>query len=146
MSKISIESQSVQSYLTILQEVISRMANNSAGSKTWCIALVSAILIVIADKNSHDLIWIAFVPIGLFSVLDAYYLGYERRFRDHYNSFIIKLHNNEVEVEDVFVVTPAGKPLDTIKYTIKSIGSFSVWPFYSVLIFVTIVFCFIFQP
>jgi len=52
MSKIvNLDSPAVQSYLTILQDVIGRMASNSAGAKTWCIALVSAIIVVIADKG-----------------------------------------------------------------------------------------------
>ena len=34
MTKLNIESSSVQTYLAFLQDVISRMAGNSAGSKT----------------------------------------------------------------------------------------------------------------
>ena len=138
MSKIGLDSPSVQSHLTILQEVISRMATNSSGSKTWCIALVSAILVVIADKDIPDLVWIALVPIGLFLGLDAFYLGLERRFRHQYNVFIEKLHNDEAEIEDVFVVAPSEGSGATIKATMKALGSFSVWPFYSVQILVLI--------
>ncbi|WP_414544018.1 hypothetical protein [Nostoc sp. CCY0012] len=46
--KLTPDSNSVQSYLNILQGVIARMANNSASCKTWCISLVSAILVVLA--------------------------------------------------------------------------------------------------
>jgi len=45
--------QVVQSHLTILQAVIQRMASNSASSKTWCVTLVSAILVIVADKGKR---------------------------------------------------------------------------------------------
>lgn len=82
MSKVDFESGAVQSYLGILQGVINRMASNSAGCKTWCITLVSAITTVIADKSNSSYVWVALVPISLFLFLDAYYLGLEQRFRD----------------------------------------------------------------
>ena len=130
---INIESPAVQSYLTILQGVIGRMGSNSAGAKTWCIALVSAIIVVIADKGEPGLVWIALVPVGLFFLLDAYYLGLERQFRDRYNDFIGKLHDGRAEVDDVFIVTPGGGIHGSMKAALMACGSVSVWPFYSLL-------------
>ena len=46
------ESPAIQAHLGIAQSVIQRMAANSASCKAWCIGLVSAILVVVADKNS----------------------------------------------------------------------------------------------
>lgn len=133
MSKtVDLNSPAVQSYLTILQGVIGRMASNSAGAKTWCIALVSAIIVVIADKGEPRYVWIALVPIGLFFLLDAYYLGLERQFRERYNAFIGKLHDGAAEVDDVFIVTPGG-PISSMKGTFVACGSVSVWPFYTLL-------------
>ena|SRR3989338_243886 len=54
-------SQAVQSHLTILQAVIQRMANNSSSSKAWCITLVSAILVIVADKGKPQYAWIAVI-------------------------------------------------------------------------------------
>lgn len=121
------DSQSVQSHLTILQNVIQRMASNSSSSKAWCITLVSAILIIVVDKGNPNYVLIALIPNFLFFVLDAYYLSLEKRFRKSYNNFIKKLHNNEIEVDDLFAVNSSGKPLDLFK---ESIYSFSIWPFY----------------
>lgn len=135
MSKtIDFESPAIQSYLAILQAVIGRMASNSAGAKTWCIALVSAIILVVADKGEPAYVWIALVPVGLFFFLDAYYLGMERQFRDRYNDFIGKLHEDRAEIEDLFVVTPGSGLTETIKSTAIATGSVSVWPFYSILV------------
>jgi len=134
MSKqVSLDSPTVQSYLTILQGVISRMASNSAGAKTWCIALVSAIIVVVADKAEPGYVWIAIVPVALFFLLDAYYLGLERQFRDRYNDFIGKLHEGKAEVEDVFIVTPGGGLSETLKAAFGACRSVSVWPFYLLL-------------
>ena len=87
MDKVNFESGAVQSYLVILQGVINRMASNSAGCKTWCITIVSAIVVIIADKSNPVYVWVSLVPILLFLFLDSYYLGLEQRFRDSYNTF-----------------------------------------------------------
>lgn len=131
--KVNLDSPAVQSYLTILQAVIGRMASNSAGAKTWCIALVSAIIVVVADKGDPGYVWIALVPVGLFFLLDAYYLGLERQFRERYNDFIGKLHEGNAEVEDVFIVTPGGGLTGSMKAALMACGSVSVWPFYFLL-------------
>ncbi len=130
---VDFDSPAVQSYLTILQGVIGRMASNSAGAKTWCIALVSAIIVVIADKGRPGYIWISLVPVGLLFLLDAYYLGIERQFRDRYNDFIAKLHRGNAEVNDVFIVTSGGGVSGSMKAALRACGSVSVWPFYLIL-------------
>jgi hypothetical protein len=134
MSKtVTLDSPAVQSYLTILQGVIGRMASNSAGAKTWCIALVSAIIVVIADKGEPRYVWIALVPVGLFFLLDAYYLGLERQFRERYNDFIGKLHGGTAEIDDVFIVTPGGGLTGSMRAALVACASVSIWPFYLLL-------------
>ena len=124
-------SQAVQSHLSIMQSVIRRMASNSASSKAWCITLVSAILVIVADKGNPEFAWIALIPTLLFLVLDAYYLGLEKGFRNSYNDFIGKLHSRNIGSSDLFAVVPKGNQL---KLFFESILSFSVWPFYGTLI------------
>lgn len=133
MAEIDIESPSVQSYLGILQGVINRMAANSSGCKTWCIALVSAIIVIIADKGKPEFIWISIFPILLFLFLDSYYLGLESRFRDRYNEFIEKLHSGMASVEDTFIVTPGKGFKVFFKATFLSLFSVSIYPFYGLL-------------
>src|SRR5947208_1299956 len=124
MSKaVDLDSPAVQTYLTILQGVITRMASNSASAKTWCIALVSAIIVVIADKGQPGYVWISIVPVGLSFLLDAYYLGLERQFRDRYNDFIAKLHDGKAQVDDVFIVTPGGGLKGSMRAALKACGS-----------------------
>lgn len=123
-------SQTVQTHLGIVQSVISRMASNSASCKSWCITIVSAILVIIADKNNGKLALIAYIPTILFLVLDAYYLAFEKGFRVSYCAFIDKLHATKLQPEDLYVISPKG---NLLLLTIKSLGSFSIWPFYITL-------------
>jgi hypothetical protein len=99
-------SQAVQAHLEITQSIIQRMASNSSSCKAWCITLVSAILVVIADKAKPQYTIIAAIPTFLFLILDAYYLALEKRFRNSYNSFIEKLHLSKIVAADLYVVSP----------------------------------------
>jgi hypothetical protein len=126
-SSISEESASVQSHLVIEQGVIQRMAENSASCKAWCVTLVSAILVVIADKNKPDLAYLAILPTLVFFALDAYYLGLERMFRDSYRIFIKRLHEKKISSNDLFSIKPTGSQ---IKNLLRAIISFSIYPFY----------------
>ncbi len=124
------ESPAVQAHLGITQAVIQRMATNSTSCKAWCITLVAAILVIVADKGKPSYALIAGIPTLLFFVLDAYYLALERCFRNSYNEFIDKVHSGRVVASDLYAVEPKGLLL---KMVFQSLGSFSVWPFYLTL-------------
>ncbi len=124
------DSPGVQAHLSIMQAVIQRMAANSASCKAWCIALVSAVLVLVADKGKPDYALIAVIPTLLFLVLDTYYLALERRLRASYNSFIEKLHSGELASSDLYAVNPGGSALAEFA---ASLLSFSVWPLYLTL-------------
>lgn len=131
--KVTFDSPSVQSYLSILQAVINRMATNSSSCKTWCITLVSAIVVIIADKGKPQYVGISVVPIVLFVLLDSYYLSLEREFRTVYNDFVRKLHFGTATLDDVFYVTPSGGAAATSMSIVRASGSIAVWPFYALL-------------
>ncbi|MFH1778864.1 MAG: hypothetical protein ABH847_02405 [Candidatus Omnitrophota bacterium] len=130
------DSQAIQIHLEITQSVIQRMASNSASCKAWCITLVSAILVIVADKGKPQYALIAVMPTILFLILDAYYLALERMFRSSYNKFIEKLHNGKVVASDLYAVSPSGSK---IKTSLASLLSFSIWPFYLTLF--AMIFC-----
>lgn len=137
-SSLTVESSSVQNYLNILQGIIARMATNSSNCKTWCISLVSAVLVVIADKSKPDYAWIALIPIVLFFLLDAYYLGQERSFRDIYNDFIQKLQVGSVQTADLFILKPI-RGFSVIRALYDASFSFAVYPFYLTLVATVII-------
>jgi hypothetical protein len=134
-SEFQENSQAVQSHLTIMQSVIQRMAANSTSAKTWCITLVSAILVIVADKQKPQYIWLSLVPAILFFGLDAYYLALERGFRCSYNAFIQKLHSSSLDVDDLFVVEPKGSLGTHFKIALRSL---SIWPFYGMILLVIV--------
>jgi len=72
-------------HLDRLQGVITRMASNSFLLKGWSITLASAMFGLSAKDSAPALALLALPPILAFWGLDAYYLGYERRFRDLYS-------------------------------------------------------------
>ena len=119
-------SPSVQTHLGILQRVIERMASNSTSSKAWCIAVVSAVLVIVADKEKPNLALLAFIPIILFSALDAYYLALEKGFRNSYQDFVKKVHDGTLMPEDLYCVVPDRNR----RLKLEAIKSFSVWGFY----------------
>jgi hypothetical protein len=134
MKKLEADSPSVQSHLSLQQAVINRLAGNSASCKTWCVTLVSAIVVVVAEHQRSNLLFTALIPIILFFGLDAYYLGLERSFRSAYGDFVCKLHIGEATVEDAFILHPASsEPPGLISTVLRAMLSVSVWPFYATL-------------
>lgn len=130
-------SPSIQTHLGILQNVIQRMASNSSACKTWCVTLVSAVLVIVADKGKPDYAFIAMLPTFVFAALDAYYLAHEKAFRNSYNDFISKLHNKTLTETDLYSVLPKGN-MSSLQW--ESVKSFSIWGFYvslAVLIVIT---------
>lgn len=135
--EINPDAASIQTHLGILQNVIQRMASDSSACKAWCVTLVSAVLVIVADKGKPDYAYIALLPTIVFTALDAYYLALEKAFRNAYNEFISKLHNKCLTEKDLYSVIPKG---DISNLQLQSLKSFSVWGFYlslAVLIFIT---------
>ena len=129
-NRINETSPSVQAHLGILQNVIQRMSSNSNSCKAWCITVVSAILVIVADKGKPNFAFIALIPTFLFFTLDAYYLALEKSFRQTYNQFVKRIHSGLATTEDLFDVHPSGGQW---KHRLKAISSFSVWGFYFTL-------------
>jgi len=125
--QIDPDSASIQTHLSIIQNVIQRMAANSSACKAWCVTLVSAILVIVADKGKPEYAYIALFPTLIFAGLDAYYLALEKGFRNSYNSFISKLHKKQLTEEDLYSISPSGK-MSHLQF--DSFKSFSVWGFY----------------
>ena len=116
-------------HLESMRSVIERMAANSESSKTWCISLVSAIIVVVSEEKTPRLIWLALLPTIMFFVLDVYYLSLERGFRSSYARFVKKLRNSSLGLDDLYLFDPG----DVGDQVIKAISSFSIWPFYGLL-------------
>lgn len=127
----AIDSAAIHAHITVLQAVIQRMAGNSSGAKNWCVTVVSAVVVVVADKEKPQLLWIAAIPALMFMVVDAYYLGLERGFRKSYNDFIDALQSKTIRPSSLYAVELSGQvPM----LTASALWSFSVLPFYGTLL------------
>ena len=92
----------VKAHIDMLQSIISRMAKNSATCKSWAIPLVTAILMLAVEKRIVPPT-AAFIPLCLFYLLDCYYLGLERKFKDRLRDFIIKINEGKDVDKDIYL-------------------------------------------
>ncbi len=80
------DKKSLKEYLlaevTIIQDIIKRMAFNSFIIKGWAITLVVVALLL---KGNTYQVWIAFIPLLIFWFLDTYFLWQERMYRKLYD-------------------------------------------------------------
>lgn len=67
--------------LEFIQDIISRLSENSFKIKGWSITLIVVVLLF-RTRDLHLLV--AFIPLFGFWTLDAYYLKLERRYRSMY--------------------------------------------------------------
>ena len=72
-------------HLEFIQGVINRLATNSFRIKGWAVVLVSALLVLLARKESIGFVYVGFLPVLVFWGLDGYFLWQERLFRDLYD-------------------------------------------------------------
>ncbi len=94
----------VVAHIEMMQGIISRLAENSAKCKEWCFGIVGALLVLVysTDNNCKDLN-ILYCIIGVFCILDAYYLGLERTQRKAYTEFVERINGKESIANDIFL-------------------------------------------
>lgn len=72
-------------HLELIQNIITRMANNSFMLKGWAVTLVAGIF-ALSSKDADKLYFlVAYIPVVVFWCLDAYYLLQERLYRSLYD-------------------------------------------------------------
>lgn len=121
-------------HLKMIEDIITRMANNSFQLKSWTVSLISAILIFADFNNEICFIWIAYIPIIVFWALDAFYLQLERKYRGLYNLVQKDLINDTNNVP-YFDMNTNKVPVSCI---VRIMFSKSIWPIYVVILLATI--------
>lgn len=87
-------------HLEFIQNITSRMANNSFLLKGWCVTLIVAIL-----GFSNFSFCAVFCVVFVFYILDTYFLYLEKLFRILYNSVRTdKANNFSLKIEQDFCV------------------------------------------
>ena len=77
---MEIEKEDERLYLQFLQNNIARMNTNSCQTKSWCIAIVAALLAIYAETKNFLFVLISAVLVILFCILDTLYLQQEHKF------------------------------------------------------------------
>lgn len=129
------ERSDVQHFISYLESIINRMTSNSANCKNWLLAIMAGCMAMQPTmKDVVDKIWLAYPLVVLFCILDAYYLGCEKYFRDMVRDFA-----NEVRKEDNQYVSSLykfreRKVCDDVVSILSGFCSIATWPFYGTLI------------
>lgn len=72
------DNQDKIAHLGFIQGVINRMGNNSFLVKSWSVTLLAALFAALSNENN---LYILFLPLIIFWILDAYFLHQERLYR-----------------------------------------------------------------
>ena len=131
------DGENKRSHLNMIQQIITRMGNNSFSLKGWSVGIIIAIY-AFAGKNEHKAVIVTLIPLIVFWFLDTYYLMLERKFRELYNEIRLK-KENDIDFDMNF---------NNIKINMKDIKKYgfvnvffskTILPFYLVCIITTLI-------
>lgn len=86
------DNQDKIAHLGFIQSVINRMGNNSFLVKSWSVTLLAALFATLSNDNN---LYILFLPLIIFWILDAYFLHQERLYRKLYEKVALGLETSE---------------------------------------------------
>ncbi len=88
--------ESKHKHLELIQTIIERLSNHSFQLKRWSVIVSAAILSLESKQGTEKAIFISFIPVILFWVLDGFYLFKERLFRSLFN-YVRKLPEIDID-------------------------------------------------
>lgn len=133
------ELSSLHKEIDLIQNCITRMAQNSFMIRGWAISIVVitwAIIGIVESWGSIALI-LLLLPILMFWYLDAFFLMTERRYRDMYKS-ILEKRLKDKNFENMYDLNPNNFKNGFMDLP-KCMISKTLWPFYLSLIVVVVV-------
>lgn len=83
-------------HLEFIQNIITRMNQNSCMIKGWAVTIVSALLALYASNNNKIFLLVSIFPTVVFMLLDSYYLWQERKLRTLYNKIILPSQQTQI--------------------------------------------------
>lgn len=117
----------------IVQDIISRMANNSFLIKGWAVTLVVASLLL---KGVYYHYFIALIPWGIFWIYDAYFLRLEKLYRELYNWLIVNRLTSDESFLDVSKKSVEKRFGKQVKCTFQMMFTNVLPAFYGFLFFI----------
>ncbi len=110
----------LDTHLQMIQTTIGRLAGQSTTIKGWCVTLTSALLGLGATSTTAMLPGVAIYVIGVFALLDAYYLTLERGYRTLYDT-------TRTRTTTDWAMTTSAPKLTSIR---QALTSWSIAPLY----------------
>jgi uncharacterized membrane protein len=124
------DNAAVLAHVALLQAIIARLAGDSASCKTWCLAVVAALLSLAAATHVSGVVTFALVPVVLFGFIDTMYLAEEKAYRDLYAAIVGRIRSGQYALAEVF---EARAPISICGF-LSALGSWSILPVYLGLI------------
>ncbi|MSO99633.1 MAG: hypothetical protein EXR07_01080 [Acetobacteraceae bacterium] len=125
------DNPAVTGHITLLQGIITRLANNSASCKTWCLTLVAALLSVAGTAHAPRIVTAALVPVLVFGFLDVMYLATEVAYRNLYETVVDSIRAGSYDRARVF----EARARPDAGCVIWAAASWSVVPYYVLVVF-----------
>jgi len=123
----------VHKSMDLLQANLARMCRLSNTCKAWCITLASAVLLFAIKEQQRDMLVVLLLPVGLFYVLDAYYLSVEREFQALGRALAEKVRSETVQLRDVFAISTSKGWARLLLLAKAMFCSWSTLPFYGTI-------------
>jgi len=123
--------ESMLKEISLIQDIIKRMASNSFLIKGWTVTLVVAALLLKGDKHQ---VLIAFIPLLVFWFLDAYFLWQEKMYRKLYGWVVV----NRVKTDEQLFSMNAYRFKDRVQSIPGVMFSITLRWFYGSLVILTL--------
>lgn len=124
-------------HLQMIQDIITRMAQNSFFIKECAVGVMVAIYALVKDESSKVVI-ISIIPTIVFWALDAYYLMLERMYRCLYDAVRVK-DEKDIDYDMSFRAIKVNMN-DVKKYCyFRVLFSKTIWPIYVACIATTLI-------
>ncbi len=124
-------------YLEFIQNIITRMNTNSFIIKGWAVTLVSALFALAAKDINIKFVFISYLALPLFWLIDGFFLSQERQYRSLYEKVRV-LDNKAVDFNMKTKEFNLGKNM-----WCSSIFSTTLLIFYGLLMVIICLVCFL---
>ena len=133
------EKSDVQHFISYLEGIINRMASNSANCKNWLLAIIAGCMAMQpSTQAATEKIWLAYPLVILFCVLDSYYLGCEKYFRDTMGKFVNEVRKGDNQYIESLYKFEERTVSDDFNAVLAGFSSIATWPFYGVIIAIVV--------
>ncbi len=133
------EKSDVQHFISYLEGIINRMASNSANCKNWLLAIIAGCMAMQPSMQAAtEKIWLAYPLVILFCLLDSYYLGCEKYFRDMMGAFVKEARKSGNQYLESLYKFEKRTVSDDFNAVLAGLSSIATWSFYGTIIAIVV--------